>query len=144
MTVSLAQPIPSPLKGVTPDHAGAALRWFDTMREKDQWGLSTDEQIQLLGGVSKRTYQDWKKKALANQPVELSRDLMERFSLLLGIHKALKIIAPGGRPEVGVQWFNSPNSNALFNGLSPKEFAIQVGTMEALYAIRRYLDAARG
>ncbi len=133
----------SPLKATTPAHASAALRWFDTMRRDEEWGLSLDEQIQLLGGIKKRTFQEWKKKALADEPVELSRDTMERFSLLLGIYKALKIVAPSDRMDIGKQWFNTPNQNSLFAGLSPKEFLITIGTVEALYAVRRYLAAAR-
>lgn len=144
MGAEVAIQAPSPLKATTPEHASAALRWFDTMRRDDEWGLSLDEQIQLLGGVKKRTFQEWKKKALADEPVELSRDTMERFSLLLGIYKAFKIIAPSDRMEIGKQWFNTPNQNPLFAGLSPKEFLITIGTVEALYAVRRYLDAARG
>jgi hypothetical protein len=128
----------------SPQHAAAALRWFDSMRQSDEWGLTIDEQIQLLGGVKKRTYQDWKKKALEGETVELSRDTLERLSLLLGIYKALKIIAPTDRMDVAKRWFNTPNQNALFAGLSPKAFLLEVGTMEALYATRRYLDSARG
>lgn len=120
MPIQESPPPSRPLKAVTPEHASAALRWLESMREEDEWGLTSDEQIQLLGGVKKRTYQEWKKKALTNGPVELNRDIMERFSLFLGIYKDLKVIAPAGQPSVGVRWFNTPNSNPLFGGLSPK------------------------
>lgn len=142
MAVESACPVISPLKATTPEHASAALRWFETMRQKDQWDLRLDEQLQLLGGIKKRTFQSWTKKALVGEPVELSRDTMERFSLLLGIYKAFQIIAPADRPEVGRQWFNTANDHPLFVGHSPKSLLIELGTVEALYAVRRYLDAA--
>lgn len=128
----------------SPEHVRAVLKWFDTMRQKDEWNLTIDEQIELLGGVKKRTFQEWKKKAIQGKPVELSRDTMERLSLLLGIYKALKIIAPDARMDVAKKWFNQPNTNILFSGKSPKEFLLSVGTMESLYKVRRYLDSARG
>lgn len=143
MPVSKSHLLPTCLQGVTPKHASAALRWFESMRAEDEWGLTTDDQIQLLGGVKKRTFQQWKKKALMNEPVELNRDIMERFSLLVGIYQDLKIIAPAGQSELGVRWFSTPNSNPLFGGVSPKQFALQVGTIESLYAVRRYLHSAR-
>lgn len=114
------------------------------MRRPEEWGLSIEEQVELLGGVKKRTFQEWKKKALEGEPVEISRDTMERLSLLLGIYKALKLIAPADRMDAAKQWFNTANSNTLFGGTSPKELLMTVGTMESLYAVRRYLDAAKG
>ena len=61
MSAPAAQAVPAPLKSVTPQHASAALRWFETMRRNEEWGLTTEEQIQLLGGIKKRTFQEWKK-----------------------------------------------------------------------------------
>ena len=128
----------------TPAHASAALQWLHKMSGADSWNLSVEEQVELLGGVPKRTYHEWKRRALAGEPVELSRDTLERLSLLLGIAKALQIIAPAERQELAYRWFTSPNQNPLFQGLSPKDYAITRGTMDALYTVRRYYDAARG
>jgi len=128
----------------SPAAAGAALRWFETMRSAAEWNLSVEEQAELLGGVKVRTLHSWKSRALANEEVELSRDTMERLSLLLGIYKGLKIIAPANRPDIGKRWFNTPNAAMPFNGQSPKQYIIEIGTIDALYAVRRYFDAARG
>ena len=98
----------------------------------------------MLGGIARRTLQSWKKKALAGEEVELSRDVMERLSLLIGIYKAYKLIAPSNRPDLGTQWFLTANDNPLFQGISAKQYLLEKGTMNALYAVRRYLDAARG
>lgn len=132
----------SPLQSAS--HGGAALRWFETMRAQDEWALSVDEQCELLGGVPRRTLQSWKKKALEGNDVELTRDVMERLSLLLGIYKAYKLLTPSNRPDLAGEWFRSNNSHDLFQGKSVKQYLIEKGTMAALYAVRRYLDAARG
>lgn len=128
----------------TPQHARAALQWFHKMSGADYWNLAVDEQAELLGGVPKRTYHEWKRRALAGEPVELSRDTLERLSLLLGIAKAMQIIAPAERPDLAYRWFITPNQNPMFQGLSPKDYAIARGSIEALYTLRRYYDAARG
>lgn len=133
-----------PASVFTPAHASAALQWLHKMSGAEFWNLSVEEQAELLGGVPKRTYHEWKRRALAGEPVELSRDTLERLSLLLGIAKALQIIAPTERMELAYSWFTSPNQNPLFQGLSAKDYAITRGTMEALYTVRRYYDAARG
>ena len=125
-------------------HGSAALRWLETMRAPEQWALSVDEQCQLLGGIPKRTFQSWKKKALAGEDVELSRDVMERLSLLLGIYKAYQLVAPSSRSGVGCEWFRTPNQHHLFQGQTVKDYLLKTGTMNALYTVRRYLDAARG
>ena len=132
------------LSAYTPVHAAAAISWLETMRHKDEWGITVDEQAELLGGVNPRTLRNWKVAAATEKRVELSRDTMERLSLLLGIYKGLKLIAPANRPDVAAAWFSTPNAGMPFNGQSPKDFIIAMGRMEALYAVRRYLDAARG
>lgn len=144
MTVHARQDASRRATAYTAAHAGAALRWFDTMRRPEEWNLTIDEQIELLGGVKKRTFQNWKSQALQGEAVELSRDTLERLSLLLGIYKGLKIIAPANRPDIARQWFNTANRDRPFNGQSPKAYLLARGSMEALYAVRRYLDAARG
>ncbi len=128
----------------TPAHARAALQWFSKMSGADFWDLTVDEQTELLGGIPKRTYHEWKRRAVAGEPVDLSRDTFERLSLLLGIAKALQIIAPAERSDLAHRWFITVNQNPMFQGLSPKDYAIARGSIEALYAIRRYYDAARG
>ncbi|PUA27628.1 MAG: hypothetical protein B0W54_13830 [Cellvibrio sp. 79] len=128
----------------TPEHARAALQWLHKMSGADYWNLAVEEQAELLGGIPKRTYHEWKRRALAGEAVELSRDTLERLSLLLGIAKALQIIAPAERAELAYRWFTTPNQNPVFQGLSPKDYAIARGSIEALYTVRRYYDAARG
>lgn len=122
-------------------HASAALRWFDTVSRDDQWGLSVTEQIELLGGIKLRTYHNWRRNAQRGDEVLLSRDTLERLSLLLGIYAGLKMIAPNDRSDIAKQWFSAPNTGIPFCGMSPKQYVISIGTIGALYEVRRYLDA---
>lgn len=138
---------PLPIAGPTAFtslHARAALVWLDTMSRSDEWDLTIDEQTRLLGGLKRRTYQDIKKRALEGEPIDLGVDTMERLSLLLGIHKALRMIAPNESREEAARWFSTRNAHPIFGGLSIKEYLLTRGTMDALYTARRYLDAARG
>jgi hypothetical protein len=138
------QPRASQVNPYSAAHATEALKWLDTMSASDRWNLSIDEVTEVLGGISKRTYHDWKRKIGAGEVVELSRDTMERLSLLLGISKALQIIAPSNRSDIAFKWFYTPNLGNVFQGQSPKDYVISRGTIESLYVVRRYLDATRG
>ena len=129
---------------VTDAHASAGLAWLSEMSAASKWHLSAEEVCDLLGGMPVRTYHDYKRKALDGQPINLSRDTLERLSLLLGISKGLQIIAPENRQDLACAWFNQANLNPLFAGLSIKEYLLARKTIEALYTVRRYLDAARG
>lgn len=123
-------------------HASAALRWFNSMREKNAWGLRVNEQLVLLGGIKSRTYQRWRRQALLGKPVDVPSDTLERLSVLVGIYSGLKTIAPSERPDIALRWFSTPNSAKPFYGVSPKQYAISDGSLDALYSIRRYLESA--
>jgi hypothetical protein len=127
---------------LTPAHAAAGIEWLYSMTDPDKWNLSAEEAADLLGGIPIRTYHDLKRKALNNEPINLMRDTLERISLLLGISKALQIIAPEGRKDLAYAWFNQPN--AALGNESIKTFLMKRKTIEALYGVRRYLDNARG
>jgi hypothetical protein len=81
---------------------------------------------------------------LNNEPISLTRDCLERISLLLGISKALQILAPIGREDLSFAWFYMPNDNPIFAGLSIKDYMLERKSIEAMYTVRRYLDAQRG
>jgi Protein of unknown function (DUF2384) len=127
---------------LTPSHAAAGVEWLYNMSQPDKWNLSADEAADLLGGIPLRTYHDLKRKALNNEPIHLMRDALERISLLLGISKALQIIAPDGRKDLAYAWFNQ--ANADLGNESIKTFLLNRKTVESLYWVRRYLDRARG
>jgi hypothetical protein len=133
-----------PTSQISSAHAIAGIQWLHDMSSSAKWDLSAEEVADLLGGVPLRTYHDLKRKALAGQSISLNRDCLERISLLLGISKALQLIAPSGRSDMAYQWFNTPNDNPIFENKSIKQYLLDRKSIEGLYTVRRYLDAARG
>jgi hypothetical protein len=112
----------------------AGLRAF--ARIAGQWGLSTDEQRQLLGQPPRSTFFAWRK---APAQAALSRDTLERLSLLLGIYKSLQILLP--EAAAADAWVRKPN--AAFGGASALALMLG-GNIGDLLRVRRWLDAARG
>jgi len=51
------------------------------------WGLSSEEQMMLLGLTSCSTLFNWRR----DPEVSLSKDTLERISYVLGIYEALRI-----------------------------------------------------
>jgi hypothetical protein len=110
-----------------------ALQAF--FRLASEWGLSTGDQITLLGRPSRRTFYRWRAGDVAGLPP----DSLERVSVLLGIYKALAILLPV--PERAHGWVT--RANAAFGGRSALEVMRQ-GRVDDLYQVRRHLDAWRG
>jgi antitoxin Xre/MbcA/ParS-like protein len=115
--------------------SGPAVRLF--MKLSDQWRLAVDQRRALLGDISRATYHNWQSGKVGT----LSRDQLERIALVLGIHKGLKLLfADEGS---ATRWFTSPNTDSPFGGISPLERALH-GSIDDLFAVRRYIDAWRG
>lgn len=136
------QPPASSGANFTPKHGAAGLRWL--FEKRDRWGLTMEDLGILLGGFGRRTLSDWQRKVNQKNEIDLSRDVMERISLLLGIHKALTLITPDGHEDLAWQWFQKPVDLMGLRGQSIRDYLLQQGSMDALYYIRRNLDAMRG
>ena len=127
--------------GVRPDPewrkrlSGPALRTFFNIAAA--WQLSVLEQRALLGWPAASTYHKYK----AQDHGALSYDTLTRLSLVLGIYKSLQVLYPD-QPFADA-WMRMPNTNPLFGGASPLSLAVN-GGIDALYRIRRLLDARRG
>ncbi|OLL27836.1 hypothetical protein BTH42_30505 [Burkholderia sp. SRS-W-2-2016] len=118
------------------DMSAAGLRaFFNIARD---WDLNADEQIRLLGSPGRSTFFNWKKEP---QAARLSRDTLERLSLLLGIYKALQILLP--QPSAADNWIKRPNSAPPFGGRRALDRML-AGNISDLVAVRQYLDAMRG
>jgi len=116
--------------------SAAGLRaFFNIARD---WSLAIDEQIVLLGSPGRSTFFKWK---AAPGSARLSRDTLERLSLLLGIYKALQILLP--EPAAADTWIKRPNSAPPFGGASALARML-AGNVSDLVAVRQYLDAMRG
>lgn len=100
-----------------------------------KWGVKDADAAIILGGISTKTVQRWRDGDYGR----VSRDMGDRMSNLLGIHKALRIIFSD--PQGGYDWINA--SNKAFGDKSAL-FVLRRGGMEDLIRIRRYLDSVRG
>lgn len=116
------------------DH-GAALRGFFGIA--DAWGLSTDQQIKLLGSPPRSTFFKWKKDGGT-----LSNDTLERISHVQSVYRCLHILFTEDKLADG--WINQKNSSAMFGGKSALDFLTTTGSLIDLYKVRSYLDAQRG
>lgn len=129
-----AREAPAPDYG--PALSAAGLRAFANIAR--DWGLTTDEQMTLLGAPGRSTYFKWK---AAPEKAELRRDTLERLSYLLGIYKALQILLPD--PAAADAWVKAPNDAPPFGGQSALTRML-AGNVGDLMVVRQYLDAARG
>ncbi|MDT8385164.1 MAG: antitoxin Xre-like helix-turn-helix domain-containing protein [Gammaproteobacteria bacterium] len=96
-------------------------------------GLSTEQQITLLGSPGRTTFFEWKKKLHG----QLSHDAMDRLSYIIGIYKAVQMLFSGANVQ---EWLTNVNNNPIFCGKSPLEYMLS-GHLVALADVRRYLDS---
>jgi hypothetical protein len=115
--------------------SGPGLRTFFNIGR--EWGLTVEQQRILLGDVPPSTYHKWKGGAVGT----LSYDQLERISLVLGIYKALKLLFAD--EAAGLRWLKATNTDLPFTGASPLDRMLR-GSIDDLYAVRRYLDGWRG
>ncbi|RLU00081.1 MAG: DUF2384 domain-containing protein [Ketobacter sp.] len=120
--------------------AAALLNFFGITEE---WGLSSKEQMTLLGNPAKSSFYRMKEFAegKASKPVRLSQDTLERVSYIMGIYKALNILLPN--PKRAAEWVKKPNTAPLFNGATALDIMLK-GRVTDLSDVRRFLDGERG
>ena len=99
-----------------------------------RWGVTDAEAAVILGGISAKTFRRWREGAYGR----VNRDLADRLSLLMGIHRALRVIFR--EPATGYAWMRRPNAD--LGGLTPVELLLR-GGMGDLVRVRRYLDSVR-
>ena len=104
----------------------------------ERWGLTGKQQMILLGLTNEKTLYNWK-----NTPskAQLSKDLIERASYILGIYKSLEILFEN--PSLADKWLSSQNDNRLFNGKAPLSRLLS-GYVTDLAVVRNHLDSVRG
>ena len=117
------------------DQIDAGLRAFFAIMQ--QWQVSNEEAMILLGKPSRATYYNWKKGKFARGGQNF--DLATRLSYILGIYKALQILFQS--PETADQWINKKNT--VFGGQSALDRML-AGQITDLAAVRDYLDSVRG
>jgi len=101
----------------------------------ERWSVRDADTSIILGGVSPKTLSRWRQGQLGR----VSRDLADRMSYVLGIHKALRIVFVDAR--TGYRWMQTPN--AAFDGKTPLDVLLR-GGLDDLQRMRHYLDSVRG
>ena len=129
------QPSPEIPDLASPKAGRVALKGFFAIA--DLWELSTQDQMILLGGLPKSTFHAYRKLP----EISLGRDLMERISFMMGIHKALEILFQD--QENAYRWVHQPNLAHPFNGRSALD-RMRAGSVLDLAVVRQYLDSQRG
>ncbi len=100
-----------------------------------RWAVTDADAALLLGGLSAKTFRRWKDGDYGR----VTRDLADRMSHLLGIHKALRILFAD--PERGYRWMTAPND--AFDGQSALD-VLRRGGMSDIIRVRHYLNSTRG
>lgn len=129
------------LETLTQEHLASSIQWISEMSGPDRWDLKNEEVAILLGGIDIKIYEDMKYRAKNGQPLTLAMDTVERLSLLLGIWRSLQLIVPVNRQDLAYSWFSTANNSPLLMGKSIKDFLLDIKTVDAMYAVRRYLDS---
>lgn len=102
------------------------------------WGLSTSDQLDLLG-LSPKSRAMLSKYA-RGEALPATRDMYDRVGWLLAIHKALRLLYPRNE-EIRYSWVN--RRNAAFDNLAPLEVMKEQGII-GIARVARYLDFYRG
>lgn len=128
--------IPRPPQFTEAQRAGmarAVARLFD-----EQWHLNSADALMLLGlnESSRATLRRYRQ----GEPLGRNRDLQERVSHLMGIHKSLRLLYPEN-PGMRSSWINLQSD--AFGGRRPLDVARTYG-LPGLLMIRAHLDRRRG
>ncbi len=134
--MSLLQPIDTPQEPFVPRFSPAEIQAMQraVLNLATRWGLSDDQLAVLLGDISVRTLQRWKKGQMGRVGV----DTAARLSNILGIHKALRLLFKDATRGYG--WIKRPNT--AFDGKTALAVMLN-GQITDLMRVRRYLDTAR-
>jgi uncharacterized protein (DUF1778 family) len=106
--------------------AAAVVRLFQ------KWKLSDEKSRRILGNLDRETFARWKS---ATEYGPFDHELAVRLSLLIGIHKNLRLLFK--EPARGYAWIKQPNS--ALGGLQPVDIMIR-GDVASLAEIRAYLE----
>ncbi|MBN8196031.1 MbcA/ParS/Xre antitoxin family protein [Thalassospira povalilytica] len=104
------------------------------------WGLSTNDQVKLLGQPSKSTYYRWLRKQRSRGRLVIPYDVLMRISVVLSIHKSLVELFPV--KEEALTWLRGKHFAQDFGGRAPLNVLLEDGGT-GLEVVCRYLNAWR-
>jgi len=114
-----------------------AIRAF--FRLADEWQMSVEEQLELLGAsIGRSTLFDWKKGSHG----VLNTDQITRVSYLLGCYEALQRIWRRA-PDEATAWMRRENAGHPFLGEAPLAY-MRKGGIPAMASTRALLDTETG
>lgn len=102
------------------------------------WGLSTADQLDLLGLSTKS--RSMLSKYAKGEALPTTRDMYDRVGWLLAIHKALRLLYPRNE-DIRYSWVN--RRNTAFDNLAPLDVMKEQGII-GIARVARYLDFYRG
>lgn len=105
----------------------------------EQWELTTQQQMKLLGMTSESTFYNYKN---APEGARIDQDKLERLSYVLGIYKDLRTLL--SNEESARTWIKKTNAAEPFCGKSALDYMTEQGRMLDLHRVRQYLAAQRG
>ncbi|MBM0169530.1 MbcA/ParS/Xre antitoxin family protein [Altererythrobacter sp. C41] len=114
-------------------HGGAGLRTFLNIAE--QWSLSNEEQMRVLGIHDPVTFADWKVRVRAHEAFAIPMDVIVRIGCVLSIYASLATLFPDEQATV---WLRAPNTGSTFRRRTPLAL-ITSGELEDLERVARYL-----
>lgn len=130
-------PVAIQAQGFSKSQSVAGLRAALTILDK--WKASCEQACQILR-ISRSTYTRAKQRD-SEWAVGLDLDQMQRISLVLNIHAALRLVFDN--PDNVYGFPSMENRNEFFNGRAPLDVMAQ-GDMISLYETFRRIDALRG
>lgn len=104
----------------------------------DKWSCTQAQQMSILGLTSRSTLNKYRSHP---ESAKVSKDLLERMSYILNIHKCLRIMFTA--EDSVYQWVQKPNSHPFFAGRSAMDIMNQ-GKVVDLYQVASRLNAWRG
>ncbi|MGR5144313.1 MbcA/ParS/Xre antitoxin family protein [Photobacterium sp. DNB23_23_1] len=104
----------------------------------DKWSCSQNQQMALLGLSNRSTLNKYRSHP---ESAKVSKDLLERMSYILNIHKCLRIMFTAD--ESVYNWVQKPNSHPFFAGRSAMDVMCE-GKVVDLFQVATRLNAWRG
>ncbi|WP_299018658.1 MbcA/ParS/Xre antitoxin family protein [uncultured Photobacterium sp.] len=104
----------------------------------DKWSCTQAQQMAVLGLSSRSTLNKYRSHP---ESAKVSKDLLERMSYILNIHKCLRILFTSD--ESIYNWVQKSNSHPFFAGRSAMDVMMQ-GKVVDLYQVASRLNAWRG
>ena len=117
------------------NHSAIGLR--TAINILDKWSASV-KQASLILRISPRTIAHAKNKENTDWTVNLDVDVMQRISLVLNIHSALRLIFDN--PDNVYGFVGMKNDNEFFNGRAPLDIMAQ-GDLVSLYETFKQINS---